>query len=376
MTELEYIETTGTQYIDLNYYPKNNTKIVAEFPTIKQYVIFDGANGGFTDPSNAVMKNSGFSSNESFSVQGDHIALKDYPTSYISSNCGFYFNLPIDLDAPELQGFTKLCVDIAIPYGGSGGWTQCNLGLRYYSGGVPTSRYSDAYNKLYGVAYTTMARTLVEWDLTTLNLTENKFYFGLHEYGTGPWVYKVYLEGEFATRYYLIESGGDYYTLENGTLVNVGSTLDSQLFKDYGVNELPSWSDYSSLPNPSVLCWNEEEFVGMTATTVGTPTPQTIITENISLDVQNTDGIDYVTITDSGAPKYAFSVDSGTTWKIFDGTDWITSSGADMATADVEALTEEEWALLTVGVANIKVRVTLSTGSDAVGKIELFYKQV
>ena len=172
---------------------------------------------------------------------------------------------------------------------------------------------------------------------------------------------------------YLIESGGDYYTISGGVLTNVGSTLNAQLFADYGLGEIPDWSDYSSLPNPSVLCWSSDDFVDMVATTEGLPSPQIVTSAGISLIQPNTDGIDSVSIVDSGSPTYAFSVDDGTTWKIWSGSAWVTSSGTDMSGADVEALTKEEWDLLTEGETFIKVRFTLTADTDTVESITITY---
>lgn len=177
------------------------------------------------------------------------------------------------------------------------------------------------------------------------------------------------------TRKYLLKSGNDYYTISGGVLTNIGSTLNAQLFADYGLDTIPDWSDYSSLSNPSVLCWDSAEIVDMVATTTGLPTAQTFVTEGVSLVQQGTDGIDNIDITDTGAPKWAFSVDAGNTWKVWSGSAWVASSGSDMTSAQVEALTNTEWDLLTSGASAMKIRFTLSASSDGVSKIEVFYKQ-
>ena len=189
--------------------------------------------------------------------------------------------------------------------------------------------------------------------------------------GTGDFI----SGGVIVSQKFLLGSGGDYYTISGGVLTNVGSTLNAQLFADYGLDDAPDWSDYSSLSAPSVLCWNNDDFVDMTATTTGLPQPQAITTAGISLTVQGTDGIDNVAITDSGSPKYAFSVDGGTTYKVWSGSAWVTSAGTDMDSADVEALTKTEWDSLISGASFIKVRFTLSTASDAVESITITYAQ-
>lgn len=172
---------------------------------------------------------------------------------------------------------------------------------------------------------------------------------------------------------YLLESGGDYYSIVSDVITNVGSVLDAQLFADYGMDAIPDWSDYSSLSNPSVLCWSNEDFVDMIATTEGLPSPQIVVSAGISLIQPNTDGIDSVTIEDSGSPTYAFSVDDGTTWKIWSGSAWVASSGTDMSGSDVESLTKEEWDLLTDGETFIKIRFTLTADTDTVESITITY---
>ena len=177
-------------------------------------------------------------------------------------------------------------------------------------------------------------------------------------------------------RRYLLKSGSNYYTISGGVLTNIGSTLNAQLFADYGLASIPSWSDYSSLSNPSVLCWDANEIVDMVATTTGLPTEQAFVSEGISLVVQGTDGIDHIDVTDSGSPEYAFSVDGGTTWKIWSGSAWVTSAGTDMSGAAVEALTDTEWASLTSVASAIKIRFTLDAAADGVASVEVFYKQL
>lgn len=174
---------------------------------------------------------------------------------------------------------------------------------------------------------------------------------------------------------YLIESGGDYYTISGGVLTNVGNTLNAQLFSTYGMSDAPDWSDYSSLSNPSVLCWNSDDFVDMIATTTGLPQPQIITSSGISLTTQGTDGINSIAISQSGSPQYAFSVDDGLTYKVWSGSAWVASTGTDMSKANVEALTNTEWSMLTSGANFLKVRFKLSAASDAVESITITYKQ-
>lgn len=119
---------------------------------------------------------------------------------------------------------------------------------------------------------------------------------------------------------YLIESGGDYYTIQNGSLVNLGSTLNASLFEDNGLDSLPSWSDYSSLANPSVLCWDATAESSMVATTTGVPNPKNVVTNNI--DMTNFAYVYNVQITSDADTLFAVSFDDGTTWWDYENNTW------------------------------------------------------
>lgn len=353
---------------------------------IKRVTIFDGENGGFVDPNNGIGTGA-WASDEQFSYQTDHIALKQYPNSYKAMNSGFYFNLPIDLSDsiyPTSYTFVKLVFDMSVPYGydNGSGWTQTNIGLRYYSRGVPNDRQIGVFSKYMQVIkarenyagttpYYTMPRTLVEYTLT--DLTEDKFYIILHQYGTGPWVYKVYLEFEMDNEYCLIESGGDYYTIQNDTLTNVGSVLNAQLFEDYGLDYIPAWEDYNSLANPSILCWSNSRYISMTATTTGTPIyPQTIVSEAIDMSHATITGIESITPTCEGTPVFAISLD-GTTWKMYNDTSeqWVTLS-SDTSGMSAEVMSEISSSVWNAFIGNnneFYIRFTLSQTVDKVTKI-------
>lgn len=180
------------------------------------------------------------------------------------------------------------------------------------------------------------------------------------------------------TKYLLQDGNGDIWKVSGGSLVQVIGTLNAQMFINNGMDSVPNWNDYSSLTDPSILCWNAEEIVDMVATTTGLPSAQSITTAGIAVSPQGADGIDTVEITDVGNPKYAFSVDDGSTWKVLSGGAWVTSSGiaSDMSSADVEALTSTEWDLLTSGATFIKIRFALFASTDAVESITVNYSQV
>lgn len=145
---------------------------------------------------------------------------------------------------------------------------------------------------------------------------------------------------------FLIESQGDYYTISNNTPVNIGSTLNAQLFLDYGLDEAPSYSDYSSLTAPSILVWNAEESVPIQATTRGVPTyPQTVISQNIEMISPTVTGVDSVDINSDADTLFAMSFDDGSTWYNYVNNQWVllTTSTAGQTRESVEDIPTNAW---------------------------------
>lgn len=142
---------------------------------------------------------------------------------------------------------------------------------------------------------------------------------------------------------YLLKSGDSYYTITSTTTTDDDGNettektlteltdvteLTAETFNTYGLDDIPEWSDYSSLENPTVLCWSEDEAQEMTATVTGTPYPQTIISRPVELIDSTVLGIDSISATASTDALFAFSFDSGTTWEVYltDTTAWSTVS--------------------------------------------------
>lgn len=176
---------------------------------------------------------------------------------------------------------------------------------------------------------------------------------------------------EIFSRGYLIESGGDYYTISGGVLTNVGSTLNAQLFEDYGMSFIPDWSDISSLPNPSVLCWDVFAAQSMTATTSGAPSSAQAV---ISQSVPTGDGIQDVTITSDNATLYSVSFDNGSTWWKYTGGAWsqVSSITDGMTKAEMELISSGAWADKNTGHA--KIRFTLLDENGYMTRIVVGYE--
>ena len=174
---------------------------------------------------------------------------------------------------------------------------------------------------------------------------------------------------------YLIESQGTYYTIQNGSLLNIGSTLSSGLFATYGLVDIPAWSDISSLTNPSILAWGDLQSVPLLATTEGVPLyPQIVYTQNVDMTHPTITGIDSVDIVSDDSTPFAMSFDNGSTWWNYLNSQWVqlTTSTAGQVRSTVEDIPTSAWAeKATTG--HIKFRFILSDETAYVTSIRINY---
>lgn len=145
---------------------------------------------------------------------------------------------------------------------------------------------------------------------------------------------------------YLIKSQSKYYSIISGTLTDIGNTLNAQLFADYGMSYIPDWQDYSSLTNPSLLCWNNSEAKAMRAIVEGVPVEQVVYSQDIDMSHSTITGIDSVDISSDTNTLFAVSFDSGTTWWNYVNNAWVqlTSTTAGQTKDDIEAIDTTAWA--------------------------------
>lgn len=173
---------------------------------------------------------------------------------------------------------------------------------------------------------------------------------------------------------YLIEDGGDYYSVLNGVLTNIGRTLNAQLFADYGMDDVPDYDDYDALPAPSILCWNDTNEVPMSAVVVGLPYPQVVYSQNIEMISSTITGIDSVEITSDDDTLFAMSFDDGSTWYNYVNNQWVllTTSTAGQTKDSVEDIPTNAW---NAKVTNrqLKFRFTLLDENGYVTQIKVNY---
>lgn len=171
---------------------------------------------------------------------------------------------------------------------------------------------------------------------------------------------------------YLIESQGHYYTIEQGAVSDKGTTLNAQLFADYGLDDIPDWDDYSSLTNPSVLCWDATEEKTLKATVDGLPSPQVVYSQNIDMTDSTITGVDSVDITSDDNTLFAVSFDNGSNWWNYVNNQWVllNTSTAGQTRDDMEAIDTSAWGQKAI-TGYIKFRFTLLDETCYVTRIQV-----
>ena len=170
---------------------------------------------------------------------------------------------------------------------------------------------------------------------------------------------------------YLIKSQSTYYSIVGGTLTNVGNVLNAQLFADYGMNYIPDWQDYSSLTDPSLLCWNDTEEKEMRAIVEGVPIEQVVYSQDIDMSNSTITGIDSVEITSDFNTLFAMSFDSGSTWWNYVNNAWVqlTTATAGQTKDDIEDIDTTAWAQK--ATAHLQFRWTLLDENAYVTRIQV-----
>ena len=173
---------------------------------------------------------------------------------------------------------------------------------------------------------------------------------------------------------YLIESQSHYYTIEQGVVSDKGTTLNAQLFANYGLDDIPDWDDYSSLTDPSVLCWDNTEEKTMTAMVRGVPLPQVVYSQNIDMTHSSILGIEDVDIISDDETLFAVSFDNGSTWWNYVNNQWVqlTVDTSGQTRSDVEEIGTSAWALKAT-TGQIKFRFTLADEDAYVTQIRVNY---
>lgn len=181
----------------------------------------------------------------------------------------------------------------------------------------------------------------------------------------------------------LISDGTNVYTVSSGALsasVGLLANLSASMFSTYGFTDLADCTDAQSdilaLNDFQVLRWTSEpgDISTMVATVSAVPTQQTITTPVISLTDFNVSGVELVTTDTEGNPRAAISFDGGG-FEYYDTIDqeWKAEGAGSrgyMTVADLENITEAMWDAKLYGVTTMQTKFMLPTVNDTVAEIQ------
>lgn len=153
---------------------------------------------------------------------------------------------------------------------------------------------------------------------------------------------------EYDTRY-LIKSKDVYYSIVDGALVKTDLVeLTAQSFKDYGISDVPGEEVLRTLESPQIFYWQDSQdpLPEKTAIVQAIPKTQTVYTTEQDLSDPSITGIISVAVDASEGILMAFSSDRGS-FRVLVAGAWVDASeDAGMSKTEVEAVTEEQWAML------------------------------
>ena len=172
------------------------------------------------------------------------------------------------------------------------------------------------------------------------------------------------------------EEGQKLYTIIDGELIPLSeSTLTSELFIEHGFDFIPTYEYISQIENPIVLYWNDEasQFQNYNANVTATPFAQEIISERVDLTETFIIGIKSVSVTCTGDFEAFVSFDELKTWKIWNGSDWVTSE-TGMNKQTIESISVNQWDLIFKDSESFYLKVKLSDTNQKVKRVHIEFK--
>lgn len=351
--QVEYIESTGSQYIDTEFVPNSNT-------TVEMRVAFTDISAtanlfcarGETTLSNTytcfIITGSGIRFDYYNSVNGQ--------TGYIPSVAEI-MTIKANKNKIYINDVLKYTYSTATFTAGGNMWLLTSYVRSGNSYGTVQNR-SKA--KLYSCKIydgDTLVRDFVpsvDTESGKAGLYDNvndKFYASKQD----DFIYPISVK-------YLVRDGSTLYTVKDGTLSVVDGNITADLFIKNGVDTIPDGALLMTLSAPEVLCWTDAETLPtLTATVKGIPQPQVIVSEEINLMDGSIKGIDSVAIDCKGEPIFAVSFDKKATWIMHNGTEWVAVSDklAGMTKTEFEAITTEQWQAQYEVSSDMYIRCTL-----------------
>lgn len=369
MKKIEYIESSGGQYIDTAYIPKLNTKIVVRcnvqaqysYPTVfgvrvspgnQAFYYFARQNGNTncivafaTSEMILGQPTSVYNNDIEITLQPNNFSIKNIADETVLVNHNFTNGTNL---STTLSLYLFTLNENGHDYGNLT-WTNMKLyGCEIYEGDILVKSYQPI---------------LDAEDVPCLYEKVNGETF--YNAGSGAFTHGAIV----SPSKYLIYVDSKYYTITDGNLVELQITeLSKQAFDDYGLDEVPTYEQISSLTNPSIYTWNAEFEANTTVTMKATPLQQSIITDSIDLTHQSITGIEQAFAECGGELIVAFSFDNKQTWKAWNGTEWalLTEDFTGMDKTTLESITFEQWQEVYVGAESMHIRISLIDNTQAV----------
>ena len=360
----DYIESTGTQYIDTGFVPDNNTTVELQiaFTDISEDGNLFCARENYNINTFTVFR---LGTGLRFDYYNDRTAIGYYPSAYEVFNVKveknkIYVNDLLKYQYPE-KSFT------------AGGrmfiFASCvNSGSGYIDfADFPKARLY--YFKIYDGD--TIVRDFVpsldteSGDAGLYDKLNNKFYKSCGD----NFLYSISTKCE-----YLLKNEDKYYTIADSALSEVSITeLNAQAFQTYGFDDLPDTSLIQTLSHPKLLYWQSDSAADLpeiTATVTATPVGQ-YITKVIDMSNASISGIKAVTVKCAGTPWFSCSFDGGNTWMEYSGGSWIEVESYGMTKETLTAITSDEWNAVTSGIDSFIMRVLLRDSADSLTNLSV-----
>ena len=178
-------------------------------------------------------------------------------------------------------------------------------------------------------------------------------------------------------RKYLIQSGTSLFTVTDGVLTAVTGSVNAELFRTHGADEVPSSELLITLADPVVLYWVdtfEHPIKPLVAIEHAVPFPQVVKSPDYSMRHPSIKGIEKAIVTASDDVGFAVSFDSGDTWLVWTGSAWGTLSEGDtgMSAETMNSISSEDWnSIATTGT--FKFRAVLPTINSTITSLVIDY---